>query len=566
MNSKKVNVFTLIMVVVMCAFSIFIGLYNKDGKNGLDGKSAYELAVESGEFSGSKTEYLASLYGKDGSSVTLEDIYNAYLSENNLTTNDCTYSDFLLHYFPDNFLTDDDVVSKTELVTQVALRSTVDICYSYYVDKPIVYVTESNNKLYIDNQNNEKYASIGVSAGSGVIYKITDTSAYIITNYHVLYANNYTSDENYRVFYNATSDEYFTAKYENVKTEGGFWGTSKYINKSDLSYAPIHTHFLDSYGVYLYGYQSEEYKLSATFVGGSADNDIAILKIDKDSSPNNKLIFNGSYTEATVGNSSNLNEGEKVIAVGNPLLADTSSVDADNYKYVEDYVDSIEKTYIDALCLTSTDGVVSNISEYCSFESIIDSSKAVNLRLIRVSAPINAGNSGGSLFDINGRLVGIVNGKIESASYDNVGYVIPINIASRLADQIISQCENSQTQTRIKAVTSESLGITVKNGNRTAEFVDSAWVVGGNVVVEKLSAMGAMISTGIKVGDIIESVEINNVTYSLNFDYELNDLLLLVKTSENQTVKFNVLTTDNNALTSKTYSLLINSSMFVEIA
>jgi len=563
MNSKKVNIFAVIMIVVMCAFSIFIGLYNNDGKDGNDGKSAYQLAIESGEFSGTQSEYLASLYGKDGSSITLDDIYNAYLSENNLSKDDCTYSDFLLNYFPDQFLPDDDAVTKTEITTQIALRSTVDICYSYCIDQPIVYVQENGNKLYIDESKN--YASIGVSAGSGVIYKMSDDTCYIITNYHVLYAANYTNDSSYRVFYNSTTDTYFTAKYENVKIEGSFFGSQKYINKSSINYAPIHTHFLDSYGVYLYGYQSEEYKLSASFVGGSADNDIAVLKIEKNETPNNALIFNGSYSAASIGDSSNLNEGETIIAVGNPLLADTNSVDDSNIN-AEDYVNLLEKTYIDALCLTSTDGVVSNISEYCTFESIIDSSKAISLRLIRVSAAINAGNSGGSLFDLNGRLVGVVNGKIESSSYDNVGYAIPVNIATRLADQIIEQCDGSKTQTRIKAITTNSLGITVKNGNRNSQFVDFEWVLGGNVVVDKLSATGVGFGIGLKVGDIIESVEIGTTTYSLNHDYELDDLLLLVSPNKNQTIKFNVLTTDNNVLTSKTYTVNPNSAMFTEIA
>ena len=102
------------------------------------------------------------------------------------------------------------------------------------------------------------------------------------------------------------------------------------------------------------------------------------------------------------------------------------------------YVEELKNSYVAALCLTSTDGVVSNVSEYCKFEHQLDESSYVNMRLIRVSAAINAGNSGGGLYDISGKLVGIVNGKIVSTEYDNVGFAIPVNIAARLADKIIA--------------------------------------------------------------------------------------------------------------------------------
>ena len=579
MDSKKFSIITLIVAVIMCVASIAISLTN-GGKDGIDGKSAYEQAVDNG-YTGTVTEWLKSLNGSDGESVELEDLYNAYLSENNLTTTEYTYSEFITEYFSNLVADSEETTSLTELATQSALRSTVDILYSFYLNDPIIYVSSgtlnsTGEQVYIiDENNNERYASIGVSAGSGVIYKMDNDTAYIITNYHVVYANNYTNDSDYRVYYNSSTNEYFTATYDEsmikTTTTGSWWGgisNARYIQASSIEEAPIYTHFLDTYEIYLNGYQSAEYAISATFVGGSADNDIAVLKVEKDASPNNEIMFNGNYKAADIGDSSNLAVGEGILAVGNPLLADTSSVSDE--QNVDEYVNDIKNSYVDALCLTSTDGVVSNLSEYCNFESIIDSSKVVKLRLIRVSSAINAGNSGGGLYDLNGRLVGIVNGKIESASYDNVGYAIPINIASRLADKIIAECDDDKIETtQVKIVDDESLGLTLLVSTRNAVYDsnDLTWKVTNSVIVEDVSPLSLAENAGIKVGDVIESVTINGIVYELNYDYELNDLLLKViyNSSDNYSIKFNISRTENESLTNLDITLNLTNSNFVSI-
>jgi S1-C subfamily serine protease len=578
MNSKKLSIFSMLMVVVMCAFSIFIGISNrgKNGVDGVDGKSAYEMAVESGSFSGTETEYLMSLYGKDGSSVTLEDLYNAYLKEQNLTSSSYTYTDFILDYFSDKIASDDETVTLTQNATQIALRSTVDICYSYLVDDPIIYVQSSGDRYYINSNYNEKYAAAGVAAGSGVIYQMDEDTAYIITNYHVLYISNYTNDSTYRVYYDSTNDEFFNGTYDssNIKTEvvnNGFFGSSvySYIEASSVTKASIETHFLNTYSIYVYGYQSSEYQISAQFVGGSSDNDIAVLRVDKNDSENNEILFNGNYKAADIGNSNTLSVGEGVVAVGNPLLADTSTISRDEYDDVASYLESIEQSYIDALCLTSTDGVVSNVSEYCNFSSIIESSETMKLRLIRVSSAINAGNSGGSLFDLSGRLIGIVNGKIESSSYDNVGYAIPVNIATNLADQIISQCDSS-TQTRVKVLKSDALGFSVKNSTSEATYdADKlVWTTKNTVVATNITALGkATTSDGIAEGDIIASVEIGGMSYDIKNDYELSDVLLKVIYGDESLYKLtiNIVTSSNNEVTTKSITVNLSDSDFVEI-
>ncbi len=589
MDNKKFNIFAAVLVVVMAIFSIYMGIVKNNANDGRDGLSAYELAVLNGEFSGTEFEYLQSLHGKDGSNITLEDIYKAYLKEKNWTSSDYTFSEFILTFYPDNLLDADETATLVQSSTASALRSTVDICYSFYMNNPIVYVSETttsdSKSVYKINESADyynKYTAIGVSAGSGVIYKIdegdsgdtSDDVAYIITNYHVVYANNFTNDEtNYRVYFDQTTEEYFTATYDETKigedtkqVSSGFpFGqvyneTYHYLEKTDVVDAPIQTHFLKEYSIYLYGYQSSAYEISASFVGGSADNDIAVLKVERNKSANNARLFDGNYKAVDLGDSKDLDEGETVIAVGNPLLVDTSGVN--NKNGVEAYVNGLKQSYVDKLCLTSTSGELSNISEYTKFQSLLDSSKAVDMRLMRVSAAINAGNSGGGLYDINGKLIGIVNGKIVSNEYDNVGFAIPINIASRLADRIIAECDG--TTTRINALREAGTGFNIKVKNSVSEtyfdpnIAGGSWVRKNNVVVESSSVAG--ISADMIISAI--SFDDSQVKYELTNEYDFNDILLMAKKGTTTKVVFHILGAGN---VTTPVEITLTNAMYSEI-
>lgn len=548
MENKRFNVFALVMMVVMCLFSVFIGLKNNDGKDGLNGRDGID--------------------GKDGVGVTVEDLYNSYLQTHELTKDDYTFVDFISDYYKDVLYTSGEAQTKREIATQYSLRSTVDICYSCYMDSNIIALASTNNSNYYQIATTTN-TPISVSAGSGVIYRMDETTAYIITNYHVVYVDNYSTDDSYEVFYNQDTESYFTGSYDESKVQtvssGVFGSRYNVIEKQYITEAPLYTHFLDTYDIYVYGYQTEEYKISASFVGGSANNDIAVLKVEKSDSRNNALLFNGNYVAASIGDSEKLVEGEDVIAIGNPLLADTSKVNTSEYKTAAEYVQGIKQAYVEALCLTATDGVVSNISETASFESLLSAGTTVDMRLIRVSSAINAGNSGGGLYDISGRLIGIVNGKIASDSYDNVGYAIPINIASRLADQIIASCSDSKQNTRAKAVTTESLGITVaesKSGAVAPSFNGTNWDNRNTVVVKKLSAGGKLALAGFGVGDTINSITINEKVYNLYYDYSLDNLLLLVNVPETTvTIKFNITSLGET----KDVEVVLTASDFVEV-
>jgi S1-C subfamily serine protease len=147
----------------------------------------------------------------------------------------------------------------------------------------------------------------------------------------------------------------------------------------------------------------------ATPVGIDPDKDLAVLKID----PGETKLF-----PVQPGDSSLLEVGRKVIAIGNPFGLDT----------------------------TMTVGVVSALGRE------IDSVSRRKIKdVIQTDAAINPGNSGGPLLNSLGELVG-VNTAIYSPSgaSSGIGFAIPINTVNRVVPELIAY---GRVQTPILGIT-----------------------------------------------------------------------------------------------------------------
>jgi S1-C subfamily serine protease len=139
---------------------------------------------------------------------------------------------------------------------------------------------------------------------------------------------------------------------------------------------------------------SSRYK--AKFIGADRTNDIALLQID----PRGHKL-----TVLPLGDSRNLEVGQRVLAIGNPF----------------------------GFSSTLTTGIISSLGRTVQTEeSFID-------QAIQTDAAINRGNSGGPLLDSQGQVIGI-NTAIVSPSGANagIGFAIPINTARRVAQQLIA--------------------------------------------------------------------------------------------------------------------------------
>lgn len=134
--------------------------------------------------------------------------------------------------------------------------------------------------------------------------------------------------------------------------------------------------------------------LDGKLVGGDAENDIAVLSVEKTG------LCYASWFE----NTDTLRLGSSVICIGNPLGTLPGSV---------------------------ATGVIS----YNNRSVAIDSYH--NMDLIQTDVAINSGNSGGGLFNSAGALIGVVNGKYSSSGIEGLGFAIPAKTALRIVDSIL---------------------------------------------------------------------------------------------------------------------------------
>ncbi len=181
--------------------------------------------------------------------------------------------------------------------------------------------------------------------------------------------------------------------------------------------------FSDGISLYLYGMEHEQYAISASVIGGSMTYDIAVLRVE-----DSEVLKNSMACAAVLGNSENVRVYDRVFAVGNP----------------------------EGEGLSATEGAVSVESEQLTMIGA-DSKTSVTLRVMRISAAVNDGNSGGGLYSESGELIGIVNAKRTGSDIDNIGYAIPVNLAKNVADNILANCDANENLSPKKCL----IGITL---------------------------------------------------------------------------------------------------------
>lgn len=197
-----------------------------------------------------------------------------------------------------------------------------------------------------------------------------------------------------------------------VKQNYGPWGlqtgvvngTGSGIVQSSDGYIITNYHVIESY-IESTGTRSitvitsDGAKLDARYVGGDADNDLAVLKV----TANNLSPAEFDITD-------DLRTGDFAMAIGYPLGMDLAS--------------------------SVTVGVISGIDRALS-------SQSGSMTLIQTDAAINPGNSGGALVNRFGQVIGINNSKIASTSVEGIGFSIPIYEAMPILLKIINNAKAS---------------------------------------------------------------------------------------------------------------------------
>ena len=209
--------------------------------------------------------------------------------------------------------------------------------------------------------------------------------------------------------------------------------------------------------------------LPATLIGADAVSDLAVLHIPA-----------GDLIAATFGDSTALQVGDSVTAIGDPLGR------------------SLRGTF--------TDGIVSAINRDVTVGGR-------TMTLIQTNAALNSGNSGGPLINCYGQVIGIntlkIGNFVDSAGVEGIGFAIPSSTVKVIVDQLIEQGYVSGRPT---------LGI---RGESVDLFYQRYYMMPAGLFITQLDAGSDAAKKGIQTDDILMSI---NGTRILSMD-DLNNVL-----------------------------------------
>ena len=189
----------------------------------------------------------------------------------------------------------------------------------------------------------------------------------------------------------------------------------------------------------------------ATVIGGDSDYDVAVLKINA-----------SGLQPVTLGESADVNVGDTVLAIGNPL---------------------------GELTFSMSQGIVSS----CDRAINVDGTP---FNMIQVDCSINPGNSGGPLVNLYGEVVGIVSAKYSSYSsttVEGLGFAIPISDVRSIITDIMEN--GAVTDKAYMAITAGTM-----NEQMAAQFNIN---VTEGVFVYSVVEGGAGDKAGLRLGDVI---------------------------------------------------------------
>jgi len=219
-----------------------------------------------------------------------------------------------------------------------------------------------------------------------------------------------------------------------------------------------------------------------SLVGSYAPDDLAVIRIQAT-----------GLHPAAFANSSNLQVGDIVLAIGNPL----------------------------GLQSTVSEGIVS------AMRTAIPEGNGVTLpSAIQTTAAINPGNSGGALIDLNEQVVGIptlaaTDPQLGGGAAPGIGFAIPSNTITLIAKQLIASGS-------------------VTNSGRAALGAQVGNTGGSGALVTTVKAGGPAAMAGIKAGDVIKAIAGQPVTGA----QAVADVLLTLKAG--QEVPVNVVHPDGS--------------------
>lgn len=440
--------------------------------------------------------------GTDGN----KDIYTVYYSDG--TTSEFTVTN------------GSDGVTASELYEQYLAETGEDITYSEFLEKYLTfsgdntasvinYCLRSSLKIYsefVETSYSIGFGGIAASSdvsvytGAAVIYRIDedpDGYTYLVTNYHVVYDDNADASLNGGT---KVAREIYGYLY-------GSEGEPVASGRGD-----------DGYTEYTYG----DYGIELEYVGGSVENDLAVLRVKTaDIKEVNENIVAADIADGYY-------VGETAIAIGNP----------------------------EGNGLSVTKGVISTENEQITLN--IDGTLR-SYRSLRIDTPLYSGNSGGGLFNAEGKLIGITNAG--NSSDQNINYAVPLEIVTGTVDNIIYYALDNDSSTNGAYTVDFGMDLSSSGSKYVYDSSTGYGKVTENVNVTSVISESIAAYAGIASGDVIRGIIINGEESEVVRTFNLDDIALTLRAGD--TVTF-IVERGGETVTTSPYS--ITSSDLVALA
>ena len=340
-----------------------------------------------------------------------------------------------------------------------------------------------NNDITKESTGKDSTIRIGSRDNASIQLTSVDTSNQLTAS--EIYANNVNSTVGI-----TTS---VTANYYGYQMEASAAGSGFIL--TDDGYIVTNYHVVEgANAIKVTTYDNESY--DAELIGYDESNDVAVLKVDAK-----------NLTPVILGDSDQLNVGDNVVAIGNPL---------------------------GQLAFSLTSGSVSALNRRISISNVA-------MNLIQTDCAINSGNSGGALFNSYGEVIGITNAKYSSsgttttAAIENIGFAIPINNVRNIITSII---ENGYIEKTYIGVSVRNMQNSSQNANMWGQgnsFPDGTDSDVNGVLVCEVDEGGPADKAGVQTGDVITAV---NGTEISNYS-ELGSILSQGKEGDKYTLTIN---------------------------
>ncbi len=299
------------------------------------------------------------------------------------------------------------------------------------------------------------------SSGSGIIIGENDTELLIVTNYHVV------------------------------------------SGSSDLTV------------IFSYDEDSDDPSaVSAKIKGYDSDKDLAVISVSLDDITDE---MRSQISIATIGDSSSLQLGDQVVAIGNAL----------------GYGQSV------------TTGIVSALDREVTVTDDTTGTTVTN-KLIQTDAAINPGNSGGALLNMQGELIGINSVKVSDSSVEGMGYAIPISDVRSIIEELMLK----ETREVVSETAQGYLGI---GGTDVTSEISETYDMPVGIYVNTVYEDSPAAAAGISKGNIITKFDGQTVK-SMS---ELKSLMTYYKAGE--TVEVIAMVQSTDGYTEQTYTVTLGT-------